>query len=70
MIYHCSGLDQAQTKAQGLKDLNTDLYLAGDFDGVIGLKPNQEKFLFEADRQGYADGTTRHWLNKYQIVIE
>lgn len=61
---------EAEAARETEADRNTDLYDKGDCDGGAGVKPNREKMLFQAYRQGYADGINRYWLKRYEIEIE
>jgi hypothetical protein len=59
--------DLAAIEAQN--DRQTDLYCAGEFDGVIGIDPNPEMWYEIAYKSGFLDGIARHYDNKYQVGL-
>ncbi len=48
---------------------NTVLYTAGNFDGVIGIDPDPEKWGEDSYRSGFLSGVTRHYDEKYQMSL-
>jgi hypothetical protein len=60
--------DKAAVEAQ--IELETNLYTAGDFDGVIGIDPDPQKRSKLAYRSGFLAGIGRHYDQKYKVDIE
>jgi hypothetical protein len=60
--------DKAAVEAQ--IELETNLYTAGDFDGVIGIDPDPQKWSKLAYRSGFLAGLGRYYDQKYQVDLE
>jgi hypothetical protein len=60
--------DKAAVEAQ--IELETNLYSAGKFDGVIGIDPDPQKWSNLAYRSGFLAGLGRYYDQKYQVDIE
>lgn len=60
--------DQAALEADN--DRKADLYAEGEFDGVIGVKPNPERWGELAYRFGWLDGIARHYDAKFKTELE
>jgi hypothetical protein len=60
--------DKAAVEAQ--IELETNLYTAGDFDGVIGIDPDPHSWSNLAYRSGFLAGLGRYYDQKYQVDLE
>jgi hypothetical protein len=69
-------IEQSNRERQGLEardneaSRQTQLYTAGDFDGVIGIDPDPQKWSKLAYRSGFLAGIGRHYDQKYQVDLE
>jgi hypothetical protein len=60
--------DKAAVEAQ--IELETNLYSAGKFDGVIGIEPDPHSWRNLAYRSGFLAGLGRYYDQKYKVDIE
>jgi hypothetical protein len=60
--------DKAAVEAQ--IELETNLYSAGKFDGVIGIEPDPHSWSKLAYRSGFLTGITRYYDQKYKVDLE
>jgi hypothetical protein len=76
MINSYLSVEQSNRVRQGLEERDneagrqTQLYTAGDFDGVIGIDPDPQKWSKLAYRSGFLAGIGRHYDQKYKVDIE
>jgi hypothetical protein len=75
MINFYLSVEQENRERQGIEakdneaSCQTDLYSAGEFDGVIGINPNPEMWYELAYKSGFLDGIARHYDKKYQVGL-
>ena len=60
------GIEARDNEANDQSELNS----AGEYDGVIGLEPDQEKWRELAYRSGFLTGIGRHYDQKYQVGLD
>jgi hypothetical protein len=76
MINSYLNIEQENRVRQGLEardneaSLMTQLYTAGDFDGVIGIEPDPHSWSNLAYRSGFLAGLGRYYDQKYKVDIE
>ena len=69
-------LEQKNREQQGIEardneaNYQTELNSAGEYDGVIGLEPDPQKWRELAYRSGFLTGIGRHYDQKYQIGLD
>lgn len=75
MIDFYLSVEQEKRERQGIEakdneaSRQTDLYSAGEFDGIIGIDPNPEMWYEIAYKSGFLTGIVRHYDNKYQVGL-